>query len=370
MSMYPEGRSLARALVAADSSSVDDKAALVAGTAGAMACLCAVALWPPLACAPPPTWAGAVQRGERLLGAPEGTSRWAAGLSAVAYSVLFALSAAGVRWPAGWRCLPSTATYRRMFSEPTGSGLVGAWGNTVSNLPFLWGGLVVLSGGGGAFEAADAMFGGLLLVLSVLSTGWHATLYRRVQYLDLAAMNLCISYLILRHAAMAARSLGAPCSASALAAVFGGAVAAAFAVAVRMAARGGPYESGFPAAGRVRLAAGDLTVADACMFWAMPVIYFALPLSSMLFLLGSGGDGTMLALTSGTLAVGWTYRMLERFLLDSVPPMRWCGAGAAGRVGAAILSPTAWLHWLCGVTLVAGLAHARSLDARLPGGAL
>ena len=111
-----------------------------------------------------------------------------------------------------------------------------------------------------------------------------------------------------------------------------------------------------------------------------------------MYLASTVGSHQALSHMTGTLVVAWLYRMLERFCVDGLPgmdrinrclsdhykdmgtpktrsraPTLYCGAsGRAQRVvlraAAAVISPTAVLHWLTGVSLLAGYAHARSLE--------
>ncbi len=87
------------------------------------------------------------------------------------------------------------------------------------------------------------------------------------------------------------------------------------------------------------------------------------------------GSVCMVRVVNMTLTVGWVYRLLERWALDGCHLLHFCEKkiNAAEKKGsvmessfwtivAAIVSPTAALHFWTGITLIAGYCHARSLE--------
>ncbi len=95
-------------------------------------------------------------------------------------------------WPKSWHT-ENNICYDEMFGEPSRKDrVIRRLGNTLSNFFYLFLSLVVLGstatalvvGGGGAvvdadfpkltgFVISDALFGGMLLILSLASTAWH-----------------------------------------------------------------------------------------------------------------------------------------------------------------------------------------------------
>ena len=205
-------------------------------------------------------------------------------------------------------------------------------------------------------------------------------------------MDSCIFYLIIRMAcvgglAVLVRGVGVPfASAAPLAA---GACALLYAALILLLARKQHADSreklldgGCPFAGRRRLQGrsplGPVVVAEACAFGAMPLAFMLLPGIVQAKAVRTVGSVIAHTLMLETLAVGWGYRMVERFVLDGCAPMRlivalqarkgtrasWVKSGALTAL-AALFSPTAVLHGWTGVTLVAGYMHARSVDQQV-----
>jgi uncharacterized membrane protein YgcG len=91
-------------------------------------------------------------------------------------------------------------------------------------------------------------------------------------------------------------------------------------------ARAGVLEDTFPT-GRGRAAAdGGLPLWEVCLYWGVPVLFFALPSLHMLAA-GSVGDLSLVAVTQTTLVLGWALHILERFALDMLcaPVGGWLG---------------------------------------------
>ena len=131
----------------------------------------------------------------------------------------------------------------------------------------------------------------------------------------------------------------------------------------------------------------NLTVLNSCLFMGLPVLLMIAPTLS-LFLAGSVGSLLAATIAQTTVAIGWNLRMGERFVIDGWMPMRavvkWCSFSNAsapggskghperdvrdaqlsvvGTVCAALVSPTAILHFFTGLTLMFGYVHMRSID--------
>ena len=115
----------------------------------------------------------------------------------------------------------------------------------------------------------------------------------------------------------------------------------------------------------------DMTIGGFCLFLGIAIVYLAVPSTAVLYA-GRMGSPVALFATCTSLAIGWTSRMLERFCLDGFAPMTAINRRLAEhppnavsvllRLAGAALSPTAWLHWWTGITLIAGFVHVRSFD--------
>ena len=277
--------------------------------------------------------------------------------------------------------------YFEMFSEAGASGaarqaagyLVAAPGNTYSNLIYYFTGIVVLvsslagaSLGGSPsrttpFWAPDALYGALVLALAVFSTGWHATNRPVFHYPDLATMECSIAYLIIRVPCSAARAPGLCLALYCLAAALifrhkrGWRDARVLHHSCPFAARWRLFHNGTKGN-------EDLGIAGVCLYATLPVIYLALPFGTQVFALRNSGSVVAFKWAVSTLAAGWGYRMWERFCLDGNVLMDLAckhtrdGTGAARTVVAAIVSPTAVLHWTTGLTLLFAYAGARTLE--------
>ena len=161
----------------------------------------------------------------------------------------------------------------------------------------------------------------------------------------------------------------------------------------------------------------DIGAGGVCLYGGLPVLYLSLPVGIMGRCLGAAGSPTAMRWLCGSLALGWAYRMLERFCVDGHAllahlnrrlselerrlvkeyeeeeeeeeeenddkkkegkgalllrsyrrknrVMSYRAEAALLRATAALLSPTAVLHWATGVTLFAGFVHVRSVDAEI-----
>jgi len=326
-------------------------------------------------------------------------------MAALAFLALVAAHCAGVHWPGHWYDRSTnkyaTSCYDEMFAEPLaslglesqgrGRRLIARWGNTLSNGSYLVAALCVARSvcatwHSNKYAYADALFGLNLMLLTVFSTLWHATNYNKIHYLDLWAMDHAILYLLLRYAAMGCDQLlpphwqSTPPGALFVFYVFTFYVAFRNYIGESMCAYGaGMFDKGFPPSGRRRLtlldSAGipDMSIAGMCLFTGLPVFYMAIP-ATVMYATGTVGSYAALSHMTCTLTVGWTYRMLERFCVDGLPVMDQINLHHPAtkrsrlqrvclRAAAAAISPTAVLHWLTGISLLAGYVHARSLES-------
>jgi len=304
----------------------------------------------------------------------------AAAVVAGAFLLLAVADLAGLTWPLSWRT-DSDSCYSEMFCEPPRPGrLVRHLGNTISNYIYLFTGVVVLlSASQSNFWAADSVFGVCLLWLGCCSIIWHASNAPKSHYVDLWSMDCCIAYLILRNIGMVVLWLIKPYS------DIGGGIANGFCLLLYLYAiymimlercgpglsfcRGkGPLDSRCIWSGRRRLAAGDMNIAGVCVFWGMPALYMIIPALVQCFAIKASGSIVATTIAGLTLAVGWSYRMVERFCLDGCVPMNLVlqlPASSFRTVAAAVVSPTAQLHWLTGFTLLFGYAWVRSIDQEI-----
>ena len=237
----------------------------------------------------------------------------------------------------------------------------------------------------------------MLLILTVASTLWHASHAPKVHYIDLWSMDSTIAYLIIRETCTGARiylqNAGAPWeearwyAGTACALLFGLTILGnGYKQYLDSAASFLDGPGGCPLSGRNRLLGrsplATPTVLEVALFGGLPVVFMTLPTMAMAFALGSVGSVVGLEAMLVTLCFGWTYRLSERFVLDGNPLMKWVEARRAmlgrhaepGRLSqqmaslglttlAALASPTQILHTACGLCLLFGFTHARSLDA-------
>lgn len=296
-------------------------------------------------------------------------------------------------WPSSWKTA-NTICYHEMFSEPTRFGrLLRRPGNTLSNAPFLLGSLSVLASlkapNENVFWWADLEFAIMLFLLAVFSSLWHGSNAPWSQYPDIWSMDSCILYLIIRNVCMGilssllqhstsnqedlAKSL-----AGGVCAVTYAAVIAALAKANYKLFQDGYLHGPCPFSARARLVGisnvmgqgqKDCGVGTVAIFAAMPVMYASIPLFVQTVLLQSTGSLLAGNLLARTLCVGWSYRMVDRWVLDGCFLMNYFVAMKPScvlkTVGAAIVSPTGALHSFTGITLLAAYVHARSFDEKL-----
>lgn len=292
-------------------------------------------------------------------------------------------------WPASWKT-DNYLCYHDMFSEPTRHGrLLRRPGNTLSNFSYMLGFLCILSScflgdKPNPFFWSDVEFGFVLMLLCVMSVIWHASNAPFSQYPDLGSMYMSIAYLLVRYLAhgwvmYSVRRKGMDPDEA-----FWWSSRAAVVVYTSMLIGVGrfyyvQFTKGWlhgPSPDSVRsritgtsnvfaMGQEDCYVATACVFTSLPVIMFFIP--SAMTVMWYDSAGSRLAATVGyrTIAVGWTYRTWERFLMDGHAGMNYLLAQPAGifkMIGCALVSPTAQHHLWTGITLLSGYVHSRSLE--------
>ena len=224
------------------------------------------------------------------------------------------------------------------------------------------------------FLLSDLLFAIVLVTLGVFSVMWHGSHYNRIQLLDLAAMDFCIAYCIIRLLCMALAAPIVRSSASAALLVFltvtsSNAPSSSSTVLLEGATSSfagmakeanllknsstaddlrssgqlclgvclifltylfhqretmhGELSRECPFSGRRRLVRGEIDIAGACVYLVMPVVYFTLPILLQRFVFLDSGSSLLGTAAGTTLSVGWNYRFSERFCLDGNPVMRW-----------------------------------------------
>eukprot|EP00581_Thalassiosira_minuscula_P001736 CAMPEP_0183743586 /NCGR_PEP_ID=MMETSP0737-20130205/65293_1 /TAXON_ID=385413 /ORGANISM="Thalassiosira miniscula, Strain CCMP1093" /LENGTH=432 /DNA_ID=CAMNT_0025979209 /DNA_START=714 /DNA_END=2012 /DNA_ORIENTATION=- len=293
-------------------------------------------------------------------------------------------------WPVSWKT-DNTVCYHEMFSEPTRWGrILRRPGNTLSNANYLLSSICVLvstfTGKPSVFWTADALFGVMLLILTVSSNIWHASNAPWSQYPDIWSMDCCILYLLVRYCslcgykalvtyggmelALAEQSAGTACLLVFLGILFGlGKLhttlyrnrylhgCCLFSGRARLLGKGDVWGQGQI----------DCHVSTICAFAALPVVYTGIPIAIQVLLIDSFGSVAAANWVVRTLAVGWTYRLWDRWCFDGCLFMRWFSPlegkqSLTSTVGSAIFSPTAVLHIFTGFTLLAGYMHCRSVE--------
>jgi hypothetical protein len=297
-------------------------------------------------------------------------------------------------WPAAWKT-DNVICYNEMFSEPTRWGrLMRRPGNTLSNVNYLVASLCVICSCLGShttiFWISDIQFGIMLFILAVTSNIWHACNAPWSQYPDLWSMDSCILYLMIRSVCMlllcvmirfttATRESAQTLAATACVLVYT-LVIAAVGKTYWDLFQSGWLHGGCPLSGRVRLTGKgnlfgnghqDCHISTLCAYAVLPVLYTSFPTLWQISLLTNVGSVAAATLTFRTLIIGWTYRLSERFVLDGCPFVNFFTTPAKKEatvfhtIGAAIVSPTAVLHFFTGITLLAGYMHTRSVEGSL-----
>lgn len=295
-------------------------------------------------------------------------------------------------FPASWKT-ENTRCYHDMFSEPTRFGrLLRHPGNTLSNAPYLLASLCVLAScyrhsSLSLLWWADLQFGIMLFLLAITSCLWHGSNGPWTQYVDIWSMNCCIPYLVVRNLCglgllkalveytTVELALAKQVTSLVCAVIYGVMIVTMGHTHFRW------YQTGYlhgncPFSVRARLLGiskrhgsqghEDIGIVDVAAFAAMPLFSYGLIVLLQIFHLKSLGSFQAGETASRTLVFGWIYRFWDRWLLDGYWIMNYVNdtmrPSWARTVVAAILSPTAVLHLLTGITLLAGYVHSRSLE--------
>ena len=128
----------------------------------------------------------------------------------------------------------------------------------------------------------------------------------------------------------------------------------------------GPFDDFCPFSGRRRLDNGDMDAFKMSFFVGMPILY-NIPAAMVMSFIGSCGSLILATITLSSLSIGWTLRMLERFVLGGSPLVprfisKKFPSRALDLLMGALFSPTAHLHFFTGITLFFGYAWVRTLD--------
>mmetsp|Transcript_17230 Transcript_17230/g.36430 ORF Transcript_17230/g.36430 Transcript_17230/m.36430 type:complete len:466 (+) Transcript_17230:122-1519(+) len=325
-------------------------------------------------------------------------------------------------WPKSWHT-ENNICYDEMFGEPSRKDrVIRRLGNTLSNFFYLFLSLVVLTstvassalGRGEAvgdsnfpiltgFVISDAIFGGMLFTLSLASTTWHGCNALWSHVVDLWSMEAVILYFPIRIVSSAIFSMllkwNYDLSISSL-------ISTTVCIAVyltHIVINGKRFYSehkmGFwremcPVSVRIRLPNSPrvlrkekddkyrgnyyikpIGILEVYLFALMPVFQNVPSWALSRSVFHSIGSVCMVRVVNTTLTVGWIYRLLERWALDGCRLLHFCekkiraaerDGGVLGSsfwtVVAAVVSPTAALHFWTGITLIAGYCHARSLE--------
>ena len=317
-------------------------------------------------------------------------------------------------YPISWKT-NNTLCYHDMFCEPTRFGrLIRRPGNTLSNATYLLASLCVLSSCYYNYCItvsvssvskttttttttttifmfwADLLYGIMLLALAITSCWWHGSNGPWTQYVDLWSMNCCIPYLIIRNVLGIGLTVclvryttmepeKAQYIVSTLCAILYGGLIVQIGYT-----HYGWYTKGYlhgncPFSGRARLLGisnllsqgkpghQDVHILDVAIFAALPIYSYGLIVILEIFLFQSFGSHYAGEITTRTLVFGWIYRFWDRWLLDGHPIINYLmktlpPTSGLRTITMAILSPTAVLHFLTGITLLVGFAHSKSLE--------
>lgn len=248
--------------------------------------------------------------------------------------------------------------YKQMFCEPTRHGrLVRHPINAYSNLPYLYVALWLLLGSSStAARPMDGCFAVALLVLSGVSFAWHATNVPAIQCWDLAAMQSVILFFPVRYAAVALGRWLSRRQASAFGLV-GYALVVGAQVWRAAELSTGLLDTGFPT-GRSRT---SLSLAEALLLVAMPLVYAVAPLVAMAAR-GLVGDAQCLVGCFLSLAIGWQFHLAERWALDMACPQSDQRRAPPQTALRGLLQPTGTFHALTAATIMLGCLHVASLE--------
>lgn len=304
------------------------------------------------------------------------------------------------RWPKAWETDNNTC-YDDMFCEPSRKDrLIRRPGNTLSNFFYLLSAMVVLastysrafSNEKTIFILSDATFGILMLILSISSTFWHGCNASWAHGVDLWSMEAVILYLPIRMMSLGAfvtlcKHSWDPLMASNIASAV-----CMFVYLVHIVSNGSrwkkKYDNKFlhshcPFAVRNRLpnsphlktSMGPISLVEVYMFALMPVSHNIPSWILAKKVYGTLGSICFVKILNISLALGWGYRMTERWAFDACRHIKLFSErmemakknedhvkSFAWMSLAAVLSPTAVLHYCTGITLAAAFCHARSVE--------
>ncbi|KAK1743281.1 hypothetical protein QTG54_005902 [Skeletonema marinoi] len=314
------------------------------------------------------------------------------------------------RWPKVWET-ENNACYDDMFCEPSRKDrLIRRPGNTLSNFFYLFSAMIVLTSSYSrafiseektSFILSDATFGTMMLILSISSTVWHGCNAMWSHGVDLWSMDAVIIYLPIRMMSLGVfvtlcKHSWDPIMASHIASA-----ACMLIYAAHILSNGSRWKKKhdqkfwhkhFPFAVRNRLlhspyvqtkkddtinslSLGPIPLYEVYLFALMPVIHNIPSWIMAKKVYESFGSVCFARILNISLAVGWAYRMTERWALDACRHIKFFGERMemAKKNGehiksfswmtlAAVLSPTAVLHYCTGITLTAAFCHARSVE--------
>ena len=323
----------------------------------------------------------------------------------------------------------TTHCYEEMFSEPMRivhferngkkalkPALFSRTGNVYSNFIYIFASIYVILVNGklenfAPFQIPDLIFGIMLFILAILSIVWHGSHYNKIHVYDLASMDFCIGYCIIRLLCMVPAS---KTFSTFLASKFfngitdslvvnylndsnfgwnlSGIICTTVCILFLMFlfrnkdTMHGDLEHSCGFSGRKRLVLGEMDMFGACLYLTMPIVYFTLPILLQIFVFKTAGSYILSFSAGFTLSVGWSYRFTERFCLDGNILMKnaWNNLIIIGNhradtaitksffhkvfdfiislIYGTLFSPTAVLHWATGFTLLFAYSHCKSIE--------
>ncbi len=314
-----------------------------------------------------------------------------------------------LHWPKTWET-DNNACYDDMFCEPSRKHrLIRRPGNTLSNFFYLFSAMVVLasaysrafSNEKACFILADVLFGVMMLILSISSTVWHGCNAMWSHGVDLWSMEAVIIYLPIRMMSLGAYVTICKHSLDPIVASNIASAACLLLYLVHIISNGLRWKkkndekfwhSHCPFAVRNRLpnspyvktkkddttnslSLGPISLFEVYVFALMPVIHNIPSWVMAKKIYGSFGSICFGRILNVSLVIGWVYRMTERWAFDACRHIKFFGErmemakqngdhlkSIAWMTLAAILSPTAVLHYCTGITLTAAFCHARSVE--------
>ena len=308
------------------------------------------------------------------------------------------------RWPKAWET-DNNACYDDMFCEASRKDrLIRRPGNTLSNFFYLVSAMVVLASSYSRafssektiFVSSDATFGIMMLILSISSTIWHGCNASWAHGVDLWSMEAVIIYLPIRMMSLGAFVILCEHSWDPIMASNIASAACMFLYLAHILSNGSRWRKKYdhkfwhshcPFAVRNRLqnspyvkmknddTTNSLSLGQVYMFALMPVSHNIPSWILAKKVYGTFGSVCFVKILNISLALGWVYRMTERWAFDACRHMKFFSEkmemskknedhrqSFAWMTLAAVLSPTAVLHYCTGITLTAAFCHARSIE--------